>query len=45
MIRLNYGRDKRVRYCVLIFVLDIVPSLSTYPVGVEKACLRVNEDG
>ena len=26
MLRLNYGCDKRVRYCALIFEADIVPS-------------------
>ena len=39
MIRLNYGCDKRVRYCVLIFVLDIVPSVSTIQLDLKKpAC-------
>ena len=42
MIRLNYGCDKRVYYCVLIFVLDIVPSVSTIQWDLKKTCLRVN---
>ena len=42
MIRLNYGCDKRACYCVLIFVTDIVPSMSTIQLDFEKACLRVN---
>ena len=39
MIRLNYDCDKRVRYCVLIFVLDIAPSVSTIQWELKKpAC-------
>ena len=39
MMRLNYGCDKRVCYCVLIFVLDIVPSVSTIQWDLKKpAC-------
>ena len=44
MMRLNYGCDKRVRYCALIFAVDIVPSLSTIEWGLEKAGLRVNRE-
>ena len=42
MIRLNYGCDKRVRYCVLIFCAGYCSFRVNYPVGLEKACLRVN---
>ena len=36
MICLNYGCDKLVCYCVLIFVLDIVPSVSTIQWDLKK---------
>ena len=39
MIRLNYGCDKRLRFCALIFAADIVPSLSTIQWDLKKpAC-------
>ena len=37
MIRVNYGCDKRVCYCVLIFVLDIVLSVSTIQWDLKKS--------
>ena len=43
MIRLNYGCDKRVRYCVLIFVLDIVPSMSTIQWDLKKPACKSTE--
>ena len=42
MIRLNYGCDKRVCYCVFIFVFGYCSFLVNYSVGLEKSCLRVN---
>ena len=44
MIRLNYGCDKRVRYCVLIFVLDIVPSVSTIQLDLKKPACGWTDD-
>ena len=43
MIRLNYGCDKRVRYCALIFAADIVPSLSTIQWDLKKPACESTE--
>ena len=43
MIRLNYGCDKRVRYCALIFAADIVPSLSTIQWDLKKSACESTE--
>ena len=43
MIRLNYGCDKRVRYCALIFAADIVPSLSTIQWDLKKPAYESTE--
>ena len=43
MVRLNYGCDKRVRYCALIFAADIVPSLSTIQWDLKKPACESTE--
>ena len=43
LIRLNYGCDKRVRYCALIFAADIVPSLSTIQWDLKKPACESTE--
>ena len=43
MIRLNYGCDKRVRYCAFIFAADIVPSLSTIQWDLKKPACESTE--
>ena len=43
MIRLNYGCDKRVRYCALIFAADIVPSVSTIQWDLKKPACESKE--
>ena len=43
MIRVNYGCDKRVRYCALIFAADIVPSLSTIQWDLKKPACESTE--
>ena len=43
MIRLNYGCDKRVHYCALIFAADIVPSLSTIQWDFKKPACESTE--
>ena len=43
MIGLNYGCDKRVRYCALIFAADIVPSLSTIQWDLKKPACESTE--
>ena len=43
MIRLNYGCDKRVRYCAFIFAADIVPSLSTIQWDLKKPSCESTE--
>ena len=43
MIRLNYGCDKRVCYCALIFAADIVPSLSTIQWDLKKPACESTE--
>ena len=44
MIRLNYGCDKRECYRVLIFVLDIVPSVSTIQWDLNKPACEWTDD-
>ena len=44
MIRLNYGCDKRVCYFVLIFMLDIDPSVSTIQWDLKKPACGWTDD-
>ena len=43
MICLNYGCDKRIRYCALIFAADIVPSVSTIQWDLKKPACESTE--
>ena len=44
MIRLNHGCDKRICYCVWIFVLDIVPSVSAIQWDLKKPACEWTDD-